>query len=511
MKKNLFFAGLGLASSCISVNALMPEDKILESSLAGSWYEADPAKLKKQILRWVESASLPEKLPVEKTIALIAPHAGYAYSGPVAAYGLKALAGKKFDRIIILGPSHRVYMRNQICLPDAAGLRTPLGVAEIDREAVSRLARLDFVRRNDEIHYHEHSVQIQLPLLQSVLGSPFKVIPVITGQLDADAARKTAQALSPFLSPSTLVVISSDFTHYGRDFDYVPFRDNIAENLRKLDLGAFERIRTGRAEKFAACIAETGATICGEGPIRILLEMLPREHEISLLKYANSADENRDYSHCVSYVSGLVTGAWAPAENAAACSELPESDRLALLKMARESIAYVFKNRKATPDDLFHENASEAVQKKMGCFVTLKIGEDLRGCIGEIEPMRPLYQAVTARAVDSAFRDPRFPQLTPEEFRRVEIEISALTPARPVNSWQEIEIGRHGMTITKDGRSAVFLPQVAPEQGWNLEQTLTYLSRKAGLPADAWRSPDARFTVFEAIVFKESDFRKTGK
>ena len=511
MNKNLFFAGLGLASSCISVNALMPEEKILESSLAGSWYEADPAKLKRQILRWVESAALPEKLPVEKTIALIAPHAGYAYSGPVAAHGLKALAGKKYDRIIILGPSHRVYMRNQICLPNAAGLRTPLGVAEIDREAVSKLALLDFVRRNDEIHYHEHSVQIQLPLLQCVLGSPFKVIPVITGQLDAETARKTAQTLSPFLSPSTLVVISSDFTHYGRDFDYVPFRDNIAENLRKLDLGAFERIRTGRADKFAAYIAETGATICGEGPIRILLEMLPRDHEISLLKYANSADENRDYSHCVSYVSGLVTGAWAPAEKAAADSELPESDRLALLKMARESIAYVFKNRKATPDDLFHENASEAVQKKMGCFVTLKIGEDLRGCIGEIEPMRPLYQAVTGRAVDSAFRDPRFPQLTPEEFRRVEIEISALTPSRPVNSWQEIEIGRHGMTITKDGRSAVFLPQVAPEQGWNLEQTLTYLSRKAGLPADAWRSPDARFTVFEAIVFKESDFRKTGK
>ena len=125
--------------------------------------------------------------------------------------------------------------------------------------------------------------------------------------------------------------------------------------------------------------------------------------------------------------------------------------------------------------------------------------------------MRPLYQAVTARAVDSAFRDPRFPQLSPDEFRRVEIEVSALTPSRPVKSWQEIEIGRHGMTITKDGRSAVFLPQVAPEQGWNLEQTLTYLSRKAGLSGDAWRSPDASFTVFEAIVFKESDFRKNGK
>ena len=511
MKKNLFFAGLGLASSCISVNALMPEDKILESSLAGSWYEANPVKLKKQILRWVELARLPDGLPRENPIALIAPHAGYDYSGPVAAHGLKVLSGKKFDRIIILGPSHRVYMRNQICLPSAAGMRTPLGVVETDRDAVSKLAQSDFVRLDDQIHYHEHSVQIQLPLLQCVLEAPFKVIPVITGQLDAETARKTAQVLSPFLSPSTLVVISSDFTHFGRNFDYIPFRSDIAQNLRKLDLGAFERIQSGRADKFAAYIAETGATICGEGPIRVMLEMLPREHGITLLKYATSADANGDYSHCVSYVSGLVTGSWSSAGNAAAQSELSESDRQVLLNMARDSIAYVFKNRKATPADCFLDKASDAVKKKMGCFVTLKIGEDLRGCIGEIEPMRPLYQAVTARAVDSAFRDPRFPQLSPDEFRRVEIEISALTPSRPVNSWQEIEIGRHGMTITKDGRSAVFLPQVAPEQGWNLEQTLTYLSRKAGLSGDAWRSPDARFTVFEAIVFKESDFRKNGK
>ena len=511
--KNLFFAGLGLASSCISVNAMASEDKIIDSSLAGSWYEANPVKLKEQILRWVDRARLPDGLPRKNPIALISPHAGYAYSGPVAAYGLKALTGKKFDRIIIIGPSHRVYMKNQICLPCAAGLRTPLGVVETDQEAIRSLSRLDFVRLNDGIHYDEHSVQIQLPLLQCVLDKPFKIIPVIVGQLDAEAARKTARALSAFLSSSTLVVISSDFTHFGRNFDYVPFRDNFAENLRKLDLGAFERIQTGRAADFAAYIAETGATICGEGPIRILLEMLPPNQEISLLKYATSADENRDYSHCVSYVSGLVSGSWGSPEKeqAADQNELPDRDRRVLLKMARESIAYVFKNRKATPSDFFHEQATEAVRKKMGCFVTLKIGDDLRGCIGEIEPMRPLYKAVTERAVDSAFRDPRFPQLSPDEFRRVEIEISALTPSRPVKSWREIVIGKHGMTITKDGRSAVFLPQVAPEQGWNLEQTLTYLSRKAGLNGDAWRSPDARFTVFEAIVVRESDFRVNGR
>ena len=510
MNKNLLFAGLGLAGSCISVNAMAPDAKILETPLAGSWYEANPVKLRKQIMHWVEAAGLPEDLPREKPIALIAPHAGYVYSGPVAAHGLKVLKGNKYDRVVIIGPSHRVYMRNEICLPEAAGFRTPLGVAAIDQEAVRKLSGLDFVRMDDRIHYGEHSVQIQLPLLQCVLDGPFKVIPVITGQLDAAAVKRTAQALTPFLTASTLVVISSDFTHFGRDFDYTPFHDNFAENLRKLDLGAFELIRPGRADDFAAYIAKTGATICGEGPIRILLNLPAENMKVSLLKYATSSDESRDYSHCVSYVSGSVSGIWKAADNQADPGLLPDRDRKALLKMARESIAYVFKNRKATPADLFCEQAGEPARLKMGCFVTLKIGGDLRGCIGEIEPRRPLYQAVTERAVDSAFRDPRFPQLSPEEFRQVEIEISALTPSRPVKSWQEIEIGRHGMTVTKDGRSAVFLPQVAPEQGWTLEQTLTQLCRKAGLNGDAWRSPDARFTVFEAIVFNESDFRDVG-
>ena len=512
MKNNLFFAGLGLASSCISVSAMIPEGKIINSSLAGSWYEADPLKLQEQISRWVESARIPENLTSEKPIALISPHAGYVYSGPVAAYGLKALNRQKYDRVIIMGPSHRVYMKNQICLPSAEAFRTPLGTVRIDRAAAHRLARLDFVRLDDRTHYDEHSVQIQLPLLQCALGCSFSVIPIITGQLNEEAVRKTAQALVPLITPSTLVVVSSDFTHFGRNFDYMPFHNNFAENLRKLDLGAFERIRTGRAADFAAYIAETGATICGEGPIRIMLEMLSPAHSVTLLKYATSSDESQDYSHCVSYVSGLVTGSWKTVDKkAAALGELPEEDRRILLKMARDSISYAFENRKATPGEFFRERTTESCKKIMGCFVTLKINDDLRGCIGEIEPLRPLYKAVTERAVDSAFRDPRFPQLTLGEFSRVEIEISALTPSRPVNSWREIEIGRHGMTITKDGRSAVFLPQVAPEQGWNLEQTLTYLSRKAGLPGDAWRSPDARFTVFEAIVFRESDFRKSGK
>ena len=428
MKKNLFFAGLGLASSCITVDAVPSNEKILDMPLAGSWYEADPVRLKKQIRHWFQIARLPDGLMKKTPLAVISPHAGYAYSGPTAAYGYKTLLGRKYDRVIIIGPSHRVYMKNQICIPSADGIRTPLGIVPTDQDALRRLGGQGFVRISDQIHYDEHSVQIQLPFLQCALDSPFKIVPVITGQLDADAAAKTAKVLASLLTPSALVVISSDFTHYGRDFGYVPFRDNIGENLRKLDLGAFEKIQTGKADLFARYIEETGATICGEGPIRILLEMLQGQAGFFLLHYANSADDSKDYSHCVSYVSALVADSRPSAAKTDVQDKdsLPESDRRILLQMARDSIEYVFKNRKRTPPASFADRATETMKRDMGCFVTLKIGNELRGCIGEIEPFRPLYKAVTDRAVDSAFCDPRFPQLSPEEFRRVEIEISAL-------------------------------------------------------------------------------------
>ena len=503
MKEKLLFAGLGLAGACITVDALPPDAKVIPSLFAGSWYSDDPARLQGQIRNWCDAA---EKKEPSGPIAVIVPHAGYEYSGPTAACAYATLADKKYDRVIVLGPSHRVYLPNEICLPEADGFRTPLGTVPTDRTALRDLAKLPFVRVSDRVHAAEHSVQLQFPFLQTRLSGGFQVVPVITGQLDDETVRKTARALSGYLTPSTLVVISSDFTHYGRDFDYVPFKDHIAENLRKLDLGAFELIRPGNAVDFAAYIRRTGATICGEGPIRILLEMLPPDARTVLLRYANSADGNGEYSHCVSYVAAAVSGDWTRRKTPAGAETIPDPERIALLKMARSSIEYVFKNRKATPATEFSTEAKGSMLKKMGCFVTLNLDGDLRGCIGEIEPYRPLYQAVTGRAVDAAFRDPRFPQLSPSELSRVEIEISALTPAHPVASYRDIVIGRHGMTIEKDGRSAVFLPQVAPEQGWDLAETLTHLSRKAGLPADAWKSPDAKFTVFEAVVFREADF-----
>ncbi len=181
---------------------------------------------------------------------------------------------------------------------------------------------------------------------------------------------------------------------------------------------------------------------------------------------------------------------------------ITDNDKKALLKLARESIKYYLENdRCATVDELDFE-ITPGMSEIMGGFVTLHLHGQLRGCIGEIFPTRELYKVVFERAVDSAFNDYRFRPLTAEEFDAIEIEISALSMPEPVGSWKDIIIGKHGITLEKNGRSAVFLPQVAPEQGWGIEETLTHLAMKAGLPADAWRE-NCSFQVFEAIVFSE--------
>lgn len=513
MNKLLAVMGLSLAAGSILSGDVASDgySRVMKSSLAGSWFSAGGKELRDQLAAWVAEAAEHDKGELKgEVIALLQPHAGYIYSGSIAAYGLNKIKGKSYDRVIVIGPSHRVWLENSICVPkDADALETPFGRTGIDADGVKALAKNSFVVSDDKTHYAEHSVQIHLPMLQFALGEGFKILPVICGQLDNDAVMKIAAAIKPLLNDRTLLVISSDFTHYGQNFDYVPFKNDIKENLEKLDLGAFKMIKGKNLSGFTEYIENTQATICGRDPIRIMLKLLPGNAEVSLLKYSTSGDITGDFKSSVSYVSAVATGKWENSmnNNGAHSDELDSHDKKTLLKIAREAIESALRERKAPSSERFDSYATENMKKKMGAFVTLKKGEQLRGCIGEIEPRRALYKAVADRAIDSAFGDPRFQSVSASELGDIEIEISALTPSKKVDSYKDIIIGKHGMTVTKSGRSAVFLPQVAPEQGWTLEETLTHLSMKAGLPPDAWKS-GAEFTVFEAIVFKESDFRK---
>jgi len=488
----------------------MSASQTLASTIAGSWYPGEPARLKAMIDSFLAPCPAPEK-PCN---VLVVPHAGYPYSGPTAGYAYAALDRKAIRRVILLAPSHRFAIRDLAVMPISDAVSTPLGTIPLDTAMRDALLRSPMFRADDGVHRLEHSTQIQYPFLQHCLGE-FKLLPIITGMLSNAAADSLARALKPFLADDVLLLVSSDFIHYGRDFDYEPFPEDTEAKTRKLNLDAAEAIRRRDTAAFERIVNESGATICGREPIRAALRMLPDGCTGTVLHYATSSDESRDFSRFVCYCSIGFHAEFPPApeRTETAPAEQPggdvlsESDRKFLLDLARRAIQYALNTRMVATADALGVNPdtlSPALKKHMGAFVTLNMKRNhrLRGCIGEIEPFRPLWKAVLGRAIDAAFRDPRFLPLTAEEFADVEIEISALTPAVPVGSWRDIVIGRHGMTLTKNGRSAVFLPQVAPEQGWGIEETLSHLSMKAGLPPNAWRE-GASFTVFEAIVFHE--------
>ncbi len=474
------------------------QNHVLTSELAGIWYPEDPERLAREVDVYLDAV---DARIAGSIIALLLPHAGYRYSGMVAAQGVKQIAGRSFSRVVVIGPSHRMALMDAVSIPNVDAVETPLGQIDIDRDFAEQLWINELFQSHAHAHINEHSVQIELPFLQRALGE-FKLVPVVCGELCEQSAREIANTLLENIDSKTLIVISSDFTHYGRGFDYVPFTEDIPDNLRRLDTDAFRLIAEKNLSGFLDYIQETRATICGRSPIAVLLAMLPEFAKVHLLKYDTSGNLTGDWSHCVSYVSAVVTGEWP-----CACTDglhceremvLSASDKIGLLQLARHCVT-----KQLQPDDPNPcLEITPPMQSIMGVFVTLHKYGRLRGCIGEIFPRRELYEAVKEQAVNAAFHDPRFPSLQREELDAVDIEISALTVPHRVNSYSDIEIGKHGIVLYKGTRSAVFLPQVAIEQEWGLAETLTHLAMKAGLPPDGWQS-DCEFHVFEAIVFGE--------
>lgn len=479
---------------------------VLRSHLAGSWYTADAESLKKEIDGYLAAA---KQEAHSDLIALILPHAGYRYSGSTAAFGINQIKGKHVKRVIIIGPTHQIPMRNQISIPDVTHYETPLGEIALDVDFIKALKQNSFAITRPEAHRGEHSVQIEIPLIQRALKN-VKIVPIVCGQLDLKTANHIGVALGKLIDHDTRVVISSDFTHYGERFGYVPFKEDVPENIKKLDRGAYAFIEKKDAEGFVKYVDKTGATICGRNPIAILLSMLPENAVAHLLKYDTSGKLTGDFANSVSYLSAAFTGEWTAVQDEKKETEneqdsdafLSESDKKSLLQLARSSLMYYLKHAKAGNAADLGIEITAGMSQTMGAFVTLHKDGRLRGCIGEIIPRRELYKAVIEHAVNSGFNDYRFSPVNQAEADKLDFEISALSPPREVASYKDIVIGKHGVVLQKGGRSAVFLPQVAPEQNWGIEETLTHLAVKAGLQPDDWRK-NAAFMVFEAIVFSE--------
>jgi len=509
--------------------------RVRPSPNAGTWYPGTRAALERTINTCVEQAPAIEA--PSKPLAFIMPHAGYRYCGKVAGSAARLLEPGAFDRVIVLGPSHRAFFRGA-SVPTYTHYATPLGNVELDADACRALRSAKGFASRDEYHAFEHSIENLLPWLQARLVN-FKFVPILVGEVSAEEAASIAAAIRPFVNDKTLLVASSDFVHYGRRFNYVSGEPDTAAFIQQTDFGAEAFIKKLDPAGFLTYCRQTGATICGRKGIAVLLNLTPRGAEVRRLAYVRSGDETGDYSSSVSY---LAVGFFAPpasgraspstesrpatrpaqqgdagkepAGNASRPNSNPdkaEGDKLTdkeqkfLLFVARNTLMLAATRQQRLeitkediPKDLPH------IMQRRGVFVTLRKGGKLRGCIGNIEGRSPLVIGTRDKAIDAAFRDPRFVPVRSEELKEIHIEISVLTPLKRVKNPEEIVMGRHGVLLRKGNRSGVFLPQVATETGWTRKQFLENLcSHKAGLPKDAWLSPDTELYTFEAQVFEE--------
>ncbi len=480
--------------------------KVMRSSLAGMWYTSVPEELEREIKGYFDSAT---QVDLDDIIALLLPHAGYAYSGQTAASAVAQVRGRNYERVVVLGPTHQFEMRNKISVPHAEFYSTPLGEVELDSEFLHNISKHSFVQTSTAHHQQEHSVQIEVPLLQVALDR-FKLVPIVVGQLDLETCLMAGAALRELMDERTLLVVSSDFSHYGERFGYIPFVEDVPENIKNLDMGAYRFIDNIDPRGFLQYCNDTGATICGRIPIAVLLAMLPDDTDAHLVHYETSGNMTGCYDASVSYLSAAFTGGWVncgPGEGNQADSEdnvtpLNDNDKRSLLKLARSVLDSYLRNGGRGNSHAPDIDITDGMRNVMGAFVTLKKRGQLRGCIGEIFPRRELYKAVISHAINAGVNDQRFSPVTLDELSRIKIEISALTAPHEVGSYREIEIGKHGVLLEKGLRAAVFLPQVAPEQGWGVEEMLENLALKAGLGPDGWRE-GAELKVFEAIVFNE--------
>ena len=505
-----------------------PMAKTRASVLAGSWYASDPQELARSVDAHIAQGRALSEVADAPPVLVIVPHAGHQWSGRTAGHIYRLLSGaggRAIERVIMLGPSHRMGFRGA-SVPDFAAYETPLGSVAVDQQAAAALREHSLFGSIGAAHSQEHCLEIQLPFLQRALQREFRILPILVSQLSRAEWARAAEALQPLIDERTLLLISSDFTHFGAHFDYYPFRENVDENLRRLDKGALAPILTLDAQAFADYHQETDISVCGYQPIGIALELLrsPVLHERwggppegRVLDYLRSADLTGDLDGSVSYAAvaffppgKLKPGADYPPALATVSvwgtKLLSAAAQDYLLALARRTVTELVTQRRiAQPGDYPPGVSARKLQKVCGVFVTLEKQGRLRGCIGSIVGTQPLVAGVVQNAVSAATRDPRFPPVTPEELGELSIEISVLTPLRRARGPAEIEIGRHGVVLKQGNRQAVFLPQVAPEQGWDRDTMLEHLALKAGLPAGAWRDPATTFDLFEAFVFSEGE------
>jgi AmmeMemoRadiSam system protein B/AmmeMemoRadiSam system protein A len=494
MRKGILLCFAALAAVCCAAPSQQArKPQVRQPTVADSFYPGDAGELARMVDGFLAKAA-PPKL-TGPIFAIVSPHAGYEYSGPVAAYGYALIKGRKFDRVIVLAPSH-VDPFNFSSIYDGDAYSTPLGRIPVDKAFVARLAATKAARLSGHGHgvvegRGEHSIEVQLPLLQRAIGT-FKLVPIVMGDQSYSACRALGVALAKLISAgpeTTLIVASSDLSHYHPYNDAVRIDGNTLRAIQEWDYLSMSR-------NFEAQVWEA----CGGGPI--ITAMIASErlgaNEAKLLKYANSGDTTGDKSRVVGYGSLALVKSSSTQSGAAQPFTLGEREKSELLALARKSVETVVREHKLM--DL-PASQSQALLQERGAFVTLKEKGRLRGCIGYVAASKPLAATVRDVAALAAVRDERFRPVAPSELGELEYEISVLSPLRRVLDLKQIQVGRDGLLMKNAEEEGLLLPQVPVEQHWNRATFLEQTCLKAGLPANAWQDPGTDVFAFTALVF----------
>jgi len=489
-----------------------PVERVREPAVAGLFYPADRKTLEKQVEGFLSRA---RSQSLGSVRALICPHAGYSFSGSTAAEAYKQLTGSKIETVVVMGPAHYAAFEGA-SIPHVHAYRTPLGSVRISPRAHQLAMKSPFVcnpkckvqrpswwRRaskalppfgSDTPHTWEHSLEVQLPFLQKVLKD-FELIPLVFGKVDPATAAKVLD--KHVVDDRTVLVVSSDLSHY------YPY-----DMANELDKRCTDAIVALDFREISRCEA------CGMKPILIVMHIArARGWKAKLLKYCNSGDTGGNKSGVVGYAAiafydspranpAPQTQPDPPRENVSA------DDREFLLKLARRALTQAV--RKGAPLEIGPEEVPTHLREPKGCFVTLTVAGNLRGCVGHIYPREPLYKGVITNALNAALRDSRFSPVKPGELTKIQIEISVLTVPEPLNyeSAADLvgELRPHvdGVVLRLGQQQATYLPQVW-EHFPNKGVFLSSLSRKAGLSPDAWKQEGITILTYQAEAFKESE------
>lgn len=504
MKQIIFLFSWILSTVIVlfSISHAFAED-IRQPAVAGTFYPGDSLKLARMVTEMLTHSKL--VTPRVKPTGMISPHAGYNYSGPVAASGYKQLKGYKYSTVVVIAPSHREYF-NHAAVYCKGGYRTPLGTVEVDSELAGRIVNSaggELVKCSERGHSHnfmqmgEHSLEVQLPFLQLVLGN-FKLVPIVMGDQNAACCKALARALVEAVGgrDDVLLVASSDLSHF-HNYD----------EANRIDGKLISYVERYNYRGLSSALGRGEVEACGGAPIMAVMEACEKlgAGEARIVVYANSGDITTERSRVVGYLSALfyksdlLEKEAEHSSNSGGPMGLSEKEKEYMLNLARQSIVNAVLGRQAPVPEMI----TPVLEENRGAFVTIKKRGELRGCIGYILAVKPLAETICEMAQAAALRDPRFSPVTEDELDELELEISVLTPIQEVKDINSIEVGKDGLIIRRGNFQGLLLPQVATEYGWDRETFLAQTCQKAGLPPDAWKLEDTEISSFRAEVFGE--------